>query len=328
VAQVIHPCEASFPGPWLLDAQALAELDSILEEQWKQLTKHKKKEIEKAFDRAKTQLQHDDAYKALDDEGKKDEETKLKDKVEKDPLYADDGCTVTLTLASKVRVVEASFQAADNAPECQGEVVTKAEVKMLCGGVKVEMVVPTPDKMRPLSLLTFPEGSPPALEAFIKLRKWADERRPDLLRQLQGSAPFGPWFLAIAFAGLFTICGMLTRPREGSSWRHDAKELLDKGIRPEDHGRALEMLIRKELSAQEVQTNFPAWLLVALVTIALMALLLSVPAFTAFNIASGKRSVRIQQRYDRFLRTLLPAFLFMGVLASLVSAFIYDFLKQ
>jgi len=181
VARIIYPCEVAFPGPWLLDSSALTELDSLIAEQWKRLSAYKKKEIEKTFDREKYQLQTLDSYNQLDENARKEEDKKLRQKIENDPLYSDDGYTVTLTLVSNVKVVESSFTAADSAPECQGQLVKKAEVRIVCGGIKVEMIVPAPDKLRSLSLLTLPEGSEPAVEAFIKFRKWADERRPDWL---------------------------------------------------------------------------------------------------------------------------------------------------
>src|SRR4029079_5923391 len=135
----------SFPGPWLLDGPALDELDRILVEQWKQLLAHKKKSFDNEYEREKRHMQKEDAYKQMDDKGKKDAEKNLKERIESNPVYAEDGCRVILTLkGSGVRVVEGSFSACDNAPECQGQIVTKVEEKIHCGGVKVELVVPTP----------------------------------------------------------------------------------------------------------------------------------------------------------------------------------------
>jgi hypothetical protein len=143
MVRVIHPCEERFRGPWLLDQEALAALDKVIDEQWRQLEAHKKHRIENAIRRNRNEMRNSDWYKGLDKEQQEEEDRKSKQTAEDDSLYADDGCFVTLTLASGIKVEDSRFSALSVAAQCQDQVVTKAEVRLVCGGVKVELIVPT-----------------------------------------------------------------------------------------------------------------------------------------------------------------------------------------
>ncbi|MGA2254163.1 MAG: hypothetical protein ABSG53_05830 [Thermoguttaceae bacterium] len=107
--------------------------------------------------------------------------------------------------------------------------------------------------------------------------------------------------------------------------------MLEKGVKPEDHGRALELILRRQKVAfpgANDKITLPTWLLAVAVSTAIVATLLSVSARTAFEIGKGATSVRWQKRYDGFLRKIIPSFLILGVLASALGSFAYDLLRS
>jgi hypothetical protein len=223
-----------------------------------------------------------------------------------------------------------SFAEVEGSLECKDQVVTRVEVKLTCGGVKGELSVPSPDLSKKLSIVTFPEGSEPAKELFVRMRIWADEHRPDWLRGLNGLPPF-IYFILVGVIGLCLclIAATYISVTAGPSWRDEARGLVDKGVSQEDQGRALELLLRRELEPQAAaRIPPPFWLCCSLVTLAVMAALLCISASTAFEIGKGAASVRWQKWYAGFLRKTLPGFLFMGVLASTLGSFLYEYLKQ
>jgi hypothetical protein len=107
------------------------------------------------------------------------------------------------------------------------------------------------------------------------------------------------------------------------------RNLVAKGVKPEDYGRALELLLRLSpvYPKQYGALNLPAWLVGVSTTMALIATLLSFQARTAFEIGKGAESVLRQKRYEWFLRKAIPAFFIFGVLASAVGSFVFETLR-
>ena len=202
MAQIIYPCQHSWLGPWLLDAQALEKLDTVLIEQWKVLEAHKKRLINNAVEREKYQMRKLDWYNKLPEADRIKEDEKIREKAQSNPEYADDGIKIVFTLPKGRKVLEDSFHKAIVDPALVEEVVTKAEFNShFCGGVKATLVVPATAtaKDKSLSIITLPEGSEPARELFVRLQLWADEHQPGWLRRLNGVEAPG----IVILAGLF-----------------------------------------------------------------------------------------------------------------------------
>ena len=115
---------------------------------------------------------------------------------------------------------------------------------------------------------------------------------------------------------------------ETSTWKDQVRELLANGVEPDNQGRALELLLQKAASSPKdgEKLNLPTWFVTGAVILASFAALLTIKARTAFEIGRGAASVKRQKRYDRFLRKLIPAFLIMGVLASILGSVIFEFI--
>ena len=119
----------------------------------------------------------EDQHKALDKE--------IRQRAEND--YPDDGRTIILTFSSGNKVRVNSFREAANDVHCQDHKVVKIEVRLCCGGIRGDLVVPTPDKNHGLSLVTLPEAAEQAAELFVRLHRWCEQYKPDVLRRLLGA---------------------------------------------------------------------------------------------------------------------------------------------
>jgi len=115
---------------------------------------------------------------------------------------------------------------------------------------------------------------------------------------------------------------------ETSTWKDQVRELLANGVEPDNQGRALELLLQKVASRPEegAKLNLPTWFVIGAAILAVFATLFTIKARTAFEIGRGAASVKRQKQYDRFLRIFIPAFLTMGVLASILGSAIFEFI--
>jgi len=141
-----------------------------------------------------------------------------------------------------------------------------------------------------------------------------------------------PEFVILAGVIIVLLCcvAVLQRGILLPTWNDDARDLLKKGIKQEDYGHALEILLRKEVGdvLNPSSKPIPKWFVVMTITIVIIAAFMCVTATTAFGIGRGRASVQWQQQYGAFLRICLPTFLLGGVLASFLATFLYDYLNS
>ena len=322
MAEIIRKTEATFFGPWLLDSAALAALDEIIDEQWLRLEAHKREQIEEAMRQAR---ERSPDTRTVDDKD-------IRRRAENDDRYQGDGRMIVLTLSSGNKVRVNSFREAADDVNCQDHEVTKLEVRLYCGGIRGDLVVPvlTPNKGPGLSLVTLPEASERADELFVRLRKWAEQYKPDLFRQMCGMGPLGAWATFGIFLMLLAMIGFSTGTiYETSTWKDEVRELLANGVNPDNQGRALELLLQKVASRPEegAKLNLPTWFVIGAAILAVFATLFTIKARTAFEIGRGAASVYRQKQYDRFLRKIVPAFLIMGVSASILGSVFFEFMR-
>ena len=332
MAEIIRKTECTFFGPWLLDSAALAALDEIIDEQWARLEVHKKIRIAKAVRRNRSRLRKSDSEPERSDGESTVEDKEIQRRAAND--YPDDGCMITLTLSSGNRVRVKRFREAVNDVHCQDQEVAKIEVRLCCGGIRGDLVVPTPDNNHGLSLVTLPEASEQADELFVRLHRWSDQHKPAWIRRVRSSSrdtiPLGP-----VLAGLLILVmgasGILTGAISVKNTVKDKiRELVAKGVKPEDQGRALELLLRQSAGIPNAGEAIilPTWFYVGVAVVVVAAVFLCYPAHTAFEIGKGVASVRRQKSYDSFLSKKLPAFLIMGVLASILGSFAFGLLRS
>ena len=105
--------------------------------------------------------------------------------------------------------------------------------------------------------------------------------------------------------------------------------MLATGVHDADQSRVLELLLQNaaHLDSQGAVLQVPHWYWPLVGAVFLVSLLLCYPARTVFAIGKGNDGVRRQEGYDRFLRKLIPAFLFLGVLASVLGSFVFEYFR-
>jgi hypothetical protein len=330
VAEIIRKTESTFTGPWLLDGAALAELDEIIDEQSSRLETHRKRQIAKAVRRERESLRKSVSNPEHSADQRKLEDKEIRQRVEN--YYPSVVRTITLTLSSGDKIRANSFRDALADMHCKDHEVTKVEVGLCCANIRSDLVVPTWDRNHGLSLVTLPEGSEQATELFVKLNMWSEQRRPDLFRRLHGLGVgnIGLLFF-LSLACLFVIAMIAGSLSAKNRWKAEVRELVAKGVKPEDHGRALKLLLEQAADPSNAGDliRLPRWFYVATVATSVVAILLmAYPARTAFEIGKGAASVQRQKWYDSFLRKAIPGFLIMGVIASMLGSFAFDLLRS
>jgi hypothetical protein len=130
--------------------------------------------------------------------------------------------------------------------------------------------------------------------------------------------------------GLLPEQGSPTSQRLPSSLQNEARDLVKNGITPAEYGKALTILLRRGSEPDKAGMRLDEvrlWFWIAITALVTLTILLSFTATTAFEIGKGKRSVAWQKWHGNLLTEWLPAFIIMGIVASIIGAFIHDRLQ-
>lgn len=161
------------------------------------------------------------------------------------------------------------------------------------------------------------------LSTAVSLRYWMDElEEPWLLRMWKtvGSLPIWIlWFLTT----WFSLAAFANSPKETA--RKQAQQLLDKGLAPEDHGQALELLLAMASNhSPTTHATIPNWFwwLLGVGLIVNCVLLFSPPNFL-FEIGGGARSMRRWRTWIQALKWLFSTVLVSGLLLPLLRVMLW-----
>ena len=316
MAELIRKTESTYAGWWLIDKEALDSLDDILDDQAKRLEDHRKKEISAAVRRE----QDRDRVRRARTGSEPPDDGEIRKRVESEhPAVVR---VITLTLSSGHKIRAESFREAATDGNCRDQKVKKIEVGLRCGDIRGDLVVPASDKYQSLTIITLPEASNQAYELFVQLEMWADQRKPGLLRQIQSAQFPLPVVFAASLIFLVTMIGIFSGllPTK-NGWRAEARKLVAKGVKPEDQGRALELLLRRSAALDDDIdiSRLPLWYKVAGVSTLAIGVLYSFGVSTAFEIGKGAASVRSQKWYASFLWKTVFGLLLLDVLVPMFS---------
>ncbi len=319
MGEIIRRTQSRYKGPWLFDKESLTALDDIVDEQWAVLESHRKHLID-----AKVRKEHDEHnehqwFRALSDEERSAKYKEMRQRAQE--RYEDDKRVVILTLKNGNKVRVKAFREAFTDVHCTGQVVVEAELSIACGGVRGSVEMSTDDYPY-LHINTFPQSSEQASELFAKLDGWADQRKPDWLRNLRGNVGSGAWF---AFALFFFLLGGVNAMMQSykDEWHEDASKLINDGVTTGTQNHAIELILKKVGGFTTApSTSYPRWFIAVIIIAFITTAIFSITAKAALEIGSGSSRVKWEKNYDWILRKVIPAFVFFGVASSLAATLI------
>lgn len=186
-----YPTEIDIPGPWLLEDQALLQLEQILDDEWNQLETRRNAQIENEANEKIQEWQQSGLLKAS-----KERKEKLKEFI-KNPSYtlARSKKSVTLYLKNKGIYPTDKFSLALRDNALIDEVITGFSVDMESANVRCR--VGTKSWSDDLHIDVSPESSSEAREIYVSLRNWAEKNSPSYWQQVWNKINGGNWYIWI-----------------------------------------------------------------------------------------------------------------------------------
>ncbi len=288
--QIVYSTEETINGPWLINEEALSQLDVLVEKEYQRLRKRKEAVIEKEVNE-----DFNDLYMEYE-----------------------------LNLGPGRTYVTDSLTQAMRDPAILGETPLALRLDLECGEVHAEFMVDGYDGN--LDINVGPQGNAEAQELYSALRQWAMKWQAPFWQRVwhkHFGLQWGIWIVAILIA-IFSILVISPSPREEA--RSKVKILLENGISEEEIYKAIELLLILESNVSESQlgTIAPSWLKALFWGGLILCIILSVKPKIVIGIGKGIERLKFWKWWLRSVSVTLPSVL----LGTFLWPFLYEaFLK-
>jgi hypothetical protein len=319
MSEVIYSTKVYVKGPWLIDADALIQLDEILNDEWIRL-QHRKEELLDGEAESQIRAWRElGIYEELSEEELRQKKEKLKEEKAIVSLHKDKK-EIRIYLPKSRSVVTNSFQAAFREQAIVEEMPIGFRVELQCGEVRCEMSLKR--EYNELSINVTPEKSREAWELFIALRQWVVKNRaPTWQRVWSGWAGF-QWIIWVALIFLSATIISESLDYATPEAKSRAQKLLDSGISEAEIPEAVELLLilQTKYNPGQPKPQLPSWFKVVLVGGLIACVILSIRPKVVLGIGRGMERIIWWRRWLRFVGITLPTLIF--------GSFVWPYIEQ
>lgn len=309
MAQMIQKNRGRYKGIWHLSQNALDELDNMISESWKELQKLREFKIKEEVDQRKKETNQE----KTDDELKRDVEQSYK--FDKNDLQ------ITVEMSNGQKFNAKFIKDISEDPSTKDLAPISLKTSITTESVQLKMDI----EENYSYLESYPEAEDLANKMFFKFENWLTNNKLNNL--------FCVWrdyiFVMMPTMVLSLICLTLlisfnVNKIDKNNLSIKAKILLNQDISEFESKEALKLLltdrfapnIEREISWKK--KNFLFFLIFFF-----LCLPIFFPPRNAIAIGKGVKSVKNQKKWLYFLLKILPSFIVLGVLASIVGSYIY-----
>jgi len=313
MASINYPTSSSVSGAWLISSDNLIELDELLDSFTDRLAKEQERYIEQVADeKVAAQM----AQEAATPQDKLDElRTFYKDSYRR--RFDDTRSRVVTFFLSRGRtVIDEKFSGAIRNPHVGSEAPTGFSMFFREGEVTAKVKVRSLSYSNDLEFSVEPSNSEIAQEIFGALQNWVSDleipRWVHVARKWRFGIRFALlWWLLMAF--LIPLMHVNDSPTE--AYKDEARELLKRGVTPQDQVHAMELLlaISSEYHPANRRSNlgFRFWTIYLTGGAVLGALAIS-PS-VVIGVWGGKNKLRFWRWWLRFIGVTIPMLIFTSI---------------
>jgi hypothetical protein len=324
VPELIHGTRAELPGPWLIDRDSLTAFDKLMTEEGRRLRSVREvafaeavvKEAEERKRWRSSDLSPEDLSKIKSD---------AEDAVATRYPYRAEKRTITIFFSTGKRVKASSFEEASRMIELACEVANGFKAEYECGAVTAEIET---SAWPHLVIRVSPENDQDSKEMYAVLRNWASSTRPTRFQQFQGWVWPYHWSIWLGILAVASMVMMVVVPDRGAPYRAQGRAMVEKGLRPGDELKAIEVILaiesRYSTPTQEQQMLIPHWLTAVFWIGVVSCSILTVRPRVLLGIGKGEGRIKFWRAYDRIVRVTLPLFL----ISSFITPAVVEAVKQ
>lgn len=313
---ITRKTDAELPGPWLLDKDALLELDKIIDEGWGRFETTQKKEINRVIRREYAKASS--YYGMLSGDKQKDERKRIRHRVKTSPEFSARKREITIHFKSGKKVPPVTkFSEAFAHPDMAAEVATHFDLIVVHGTAKAEVRLSTLWSDRLQINVSPPEGEG-CYELYVELHQWAERKQPHPLIVRWSKYAGLHWVLIVFFLWFLSLVSGVIRQSSYDGLKAEARKMLADGFTKDQDHKAIELLlaINSGYAPQRTQSGFDTWFLVLFVGSLVVGFMFSYAPRSRLAIGKSANSIACQRLWIHFVSKWLVG----GVILALITA--------
>lgn len=319
MAEKIYKTEYEISSPFIIDQEQLKNLDYIVEQEWPNLLEYKKSTIQKVSidslnDRLKQGL-----YKEKSEADTKAELEKIEKQTSGSYRFKDEEVVLNLSFKDGNSIRLKSFSEAFKNRDIQDTKIVGFKLKVDCGEVTSDLYCePRYSRMK---LEVRPQDTRISNDLFLEFKRWMDNVKAPFWQRFVRKFDHFHWFI-IFMTLLFSM--MFGIGKVSPDWPKikQAHELLQNGIKEDEYGVALEIILalQSDFGKPEAITVFSLWYKILIISGIITCILLSSIPKVVLDIGKDENKVRKWRSYLRFISITIPITIF--------SSFIWPYLQS
>lgn len=302
--ELMYATRCELPGPWLICRDALTAFDELMDEEFGRLRTIR----DGAYADAVAQRVDELRNKYSSAEFPEDELNALaRQHLDWREEYRVESRIINIRFKSGKRISVDRFEQAFRVPEIEDELPIGFAANYTCGAVRASVDIVRSFPVPELSIAVSPETDQNAKELYAVLRTWASSMRPTWFQWFWSRATPWQWMAFFFLLGIFAS----TAPDSGSFYRQQGRTMLEKGLKPGDELKAIEIILALEsrYSAPSQQQTFglrPRRLAALLLGgIVVCGILSAAPKF-ALGVAKGEGRIKFWRFYEHAISVVIP----------------------
>jgi len=317
MTELVYSTGLQIEGPWLLDADALAQLDDVLTDEWKRLQGWQEEILD---EEAEAEIQRDREggyYQGLPEA---ELLQKKKEVIERKGTRLSNRKEIRIHLLKSRSVLVDSFRDAFKEQALIEEVPIGFEIHIDCGKVRCRVSL---DRRSGLSINASPEELSEARELFVVLRQWAMENRAPAWQRIWTRYHGIQWPIWYVILFLGTTVLDVTATEDAKLM---ARGLLDKGISAADVPKAIELLLILQTKYHPGQPGmqWPGWYKAIIVFGLIACVCLSIRPKSILGIGRGAERIAWWRRWLKFIGITIPTL----IGGTLILPYVEDLIRR
>ena len=307
LATVIYRTSDIKRGVWLLDRNAIAKLDEIIEESWREMEGVRTQCIEEQI-RAKPENWKEEEWKSH---------------LEGRYPFSIRERNITISFKQREKVAGTSFKEILESPSTANQEPVSFDVDLSSADISCKV---TFDDNR-LSIRVSPEQHPLSSTLFVRFEQWAE------IHELSKFICYWREWRSVGLLiySLSSVIAMVFARYQVPKYPNldrDVLNLLDKGITESNVPKAVELILRVlSVPKEEEIIHYKSWLYIFILATLPILFISFFPPTSKFAVGKGAQAVERQKKWLRLVLVLIPSFLFLGVAASILGSAVFEWMR-
>lgn len=321
MARLIYSTELTINGPWLIDHNAVMELDNILDDAWEKLCHEEDAKID---NEANKEFQEDPFYRHLkSSEEIESKMAELKARI-RDRWYRRRKKSIRIDFIGSKSLIADSFKEAYKDRSILDDIPIGFRVQMDVNDIEASIRLTEND----LSVNVSPESLENAREFFVLLRQWMGRYKPPVWQRVWTAIHGFHWFMLVILLSFGYIFVDTSSTQMVNLARDRARSLLDAGLTEENTVEAVGLLLMLESRyfPGYMEAGLPHWFNVLFWGGLFVSIVLTIKPKSVVGLGKGEDRIKLWRWWLGLISVTIPGLVFTSFLWPYIVQFIQNIL--